>query len=120
MSAPSSEYQVGYKKPPEHTRFRKGRSGNPKGRPKATESFARLAGRVLNEKVVIRENGERRRITKLQAALKQLANKAAAGDARAIRDVLKLQPLIAQQDEAEDKKVVVNIVRWATPGELKE
>src|SRR5947208_2084183 len=113
MSDGNPEYEVGYKKPPGHTRFRKGRSGNPKGRPKRAESFARLARRTLNERIAIKENGERRVISKLEAVLKQLINKAATGDARAIREIIKLQPLIAQQDQAEDKKVVVNIVRWA-------
>src|SRR5712671_5994969 len=98
MSEPPSDDQVGYRKPPRHSRFKKGQSGNPRGRPKGSESFARLARRILNEKIVIRENGERRTITKLQAALKQLANKAAAGDARAIREVFKLQAMIAEHD----------------------
>jgi len=62
---------------------------------------------------VIRENGERRTITKLQAALKQLANKAAAGDPRAIRDVLKLQPVLSQQEDANDDKMTVKIVRFS-------
>jgi hypothetical protein len=117
MSPPFSEYQVGYRKPPQHSRFKKGQSGNPKGRPKASESFARLARRTLNEKIVIKEDGERRTITKLQAALKQLINKAASGDARAIREVFKLQAVIAEHDKSADEKVVVNIVRWADPSE---
>src|SRR5438874_5890666 len=112
MNGPS-EYPVGYRKPPQHSRFKKGQSGNPRGRPKRSESFARLAQRTLNERIAIKENGERRVISKLEAMLKQLINKAATGDARAIREIIKLQPLIAQQDQAEDKQVVVNIVRWA-------
>lgn len=112
MSGDDSDYHVGYKRPPKHTRFRTGQSGNSKGRPKMSESFGRLARRALGEKVVIRENGERRRITKLQAALKQLANKAAAGDSRAIREIIKLQPLITQHDQTEDQKVTY-IFRWA-------
>jgi hypothetical protein len=112
MSA-SSDYPVGYRKPPQHSRFKKGQSGNPKGRPKRSESFARLARRTLDERIVIKENGERRTITKLQAALKQLINKAATGDARAIREIIKLQPLIAQHDQAEDGKPVLHIFRWA-------
>ena len=95
--------QVGYGRPPRHTRFRKGRSGNPKGRPKGVQSFARLANQVFNEKIAIKENGERRIITKLQAALKQLANKAASGDAAAIRKVLRVQAVIAEIIPAEDQ-----------------
>src|SRR5690348_12610056 len=98
MSA-SSDHRVGYGNPPQHSRFKKGRSGNPRGRPKRAESFARLAQRIFNERIVIKENGERRTITKLQAAMKQLANKAAAGDARAIRELIKLQAMIALQEE---------------------
>jgi uncharacterized protein DUF5681 len=91
MSGRSSDYQVGYGKPPQHTRFRKGQSGNPKGRPKGVTSLAQIATRIFNERVVIRENGERRSITKLEAALKQLANKAASGHDQAVREVLRLQ-----------------------------
>jgi hypothetical protein len=94
-------------------------SGNPKGRPKRAESFARLARRTLNERIAIKENGERRVISKLEAVLKQLINKAATGDARAIREIIKLQPLIELEDKS-DEKLVVNIVRWATPEDLKE
>lgn len=112
MSGDDSDYHVGYKRPPKHTRFRKGQSGNSKGRPKTSESFGRLARRALGEKVVIRENGERRTITKLQAALKQLTNKAAAGDPRAIREIIKLQPLITQHDQTEDEKGTY-VFRWA-------
>ena len=66
--------------------------------------------------MVIKENGERRTITKLQAALKQLINKAAAGDARAIREVFKLQAMIAEQDKSTDEKAIV-VFRWADPTE---
>jgi hypothetical protein len=90
MSMRASDYQVGYGKPPRHSRFRKGQSGNPRGRPKGSESAAQLARRILNEKIPVRENGQRRTITKLEAILKQLTNKGVSGDLRAIREVLKL------------------------------
>ena len=96
-------YQVGYAKPPQYTRFRKGQSGNPKGRPKGLQSFARLARQAFNEKIAIKENGERRIITKLQAALKQLANKAASGDAAAIREMLRVEAAIAEIVPAADQ-----------------
>jgi hypothetical protein len=103
MSQRRPGYEVGYARPPQYTRFRKGQSGNPKGRPKGLQSFARLARQAFNEKIAIKENGERRIITKLQAALKQLANKAASGDAAAIREVLRVQAVIAEIIPAEDQ-----------------
>jgi hypothetical protein len=87
--------------------------GNPRGRPKGSESFDRLDRRTFNERIAIRENGQRRTITKLQAGLKRLANKATAGDARAIKDVLKLQPVQAQQEGATDDNLTVKIVRFS-------
>lgn len=81
------ELAVGYGKPPVETRFRKGQSGNPKGRPKGRLNVATVLEKTLREKVVINENGRRRTITKLQAAMKQLVNKAASGDLPALRQL---------------------------------
>jgi hypothetical protein len=50
MSERSSDYQVGYGKPPRHSRFQKSRSGNPKGRPQGSVSLPRLANRILMRK----------------------------------------------------------------------
>jgi len=77
--------RAGYCNPPEHTRFKTGQSGNPRGRPKGTLNMATVLERTLREKVVINENGQRRTITKLQAALKQLTNKAASGELKALQ-----------------------------------
>jgi hypothetical protein len=82
--------RVGYRNPPKHTRFKKGESGNPKGRPKGTLNMATVLARTLREKVIINENGQRRVITKLEAAVKQLVNKAASGDLRALRHLVDL------------------------------
>ena len=77
--------RVGYRNPPEHTRFKKGQSGNPRGRPKGTLNLATVLARTLRERVVVNENGQRRVLTKLEAAIKQLVNKAASGDLAALR-----------------------------------
>jgi len=84
LPSQASEQQVGYRCPPESTRFKKGQSGNPKGRPKGSFNVSTLFTKTLREKVVINENGQRKTVTKLEAALKQLVNKAASGDLRAI------------------------------------
>jgi hypothetical protein len=57
-------YEVGYKKPPLHARFKKGQSGNPRARPKRSKDFAALLTEILNEKVTVTENGQPRQITK--------------------------------------------------------
>jgi hypothetical protein len=82
------DYAVGYGKPPQHARFHKGQSGNPRGRPKGARNLSTLMAKALNEPVVISENGKRKRITKREAVLKQLVNKAASGDAKAIQLLL--------------------------------
>ena len=91
-----SEKTVGYGAPPEATRFKKGVSGNPKGRPKGSLNVATAFTKTLRERVVINEHGQRKTVTKLEAALKQLVNKAASGDLRALAQLV----VLAQDAEA--------------------
>ena len=86
-----SEYAVGYGRPPRRSQFRKGRSGNPKGRPRDSRNLAQVLAEALEEKVAIVENGKRRKITKRDVMIKQLVNKAAAGDLRACRQLTDLE-----------------------------
>jgi hypothetical protein len=78
-------YDVGFGKPPKHSRFPKGVSGNCKGRPKGKRNIATVLTEILGEKIVIDENGVRRTVTKLEAALIKLVNQAASGDPVALR-----------------------------------
>ena len=87
-------YEVGYGKPPGATKFKTGQSGNPKGRPKGVRNVLTAFREALSDKVTITENGRRRKVSKLEATAKQLANKAASGDARAILAVLNIAPLL--------------------------
>ena len=77
--------RVGYGNPPKATRFKKGQSGNPKGRRKGVLNASTALAQTLREKVVVNENGQRKTMTKLQAAIKQFVNKAASGDIRALK-----------------------------------
>lgn len=86
----SDTYEIGYGKTPRGTRFQKGRSGNPKGRPKGKPNLASVLEKALREKVVINENGQRKTVTKREAAIKQLVNKAASGDLRALQQLAAL------------------------------
>ena|ERR1700737_3808701 len=84
------DYEVGYGKPPKDTRFQKGVSGNPKGRPKKSLNFDDELIRESNSLMTINENGQRRRISKLQGMVKQLTNKAVSGNIPTIRTCVAL------------------------------
>jgi hypothetical protein len=80
-------YEIGFGRPPDHSKFRAGVSGNPRGRPKNKRNLATVLERTLQEKIVVNENGVRKTLTKLEAAIKQLVNKAASGDLGALRQL---------------------------------
>jgi hypothetical protein len=94
------EYKIGFGRPPEHTRFKKGRSGNPRGRPKDVKNLATLLGKTLSERVIVNEHGRRRSISKLEAAVKQLVNKAASGDPKFMQQLLALVQLAESRADA--------------------
>jgi hypothetical protein len=93
-------YEIGYGKPPRHTRFEKGQSGNSRGRPRGAKNFTTVAEEALREPVMIKENGRRKRATKMEVIFKQLVNKAAKGDHRSIQlliSYVEKHPLIKQE-----------------------
>jgi Family of unknown function (DUF5681) len=92
-------YEVGYGKPPLATRFKKGASGNPKGRKRGSRNLASLVTAALDEHVVVNVNGRRRTVSKLEAAFIQQANKAATGDPKATKLMVDLM-IAAQAREA--------------------
>ena len=113
------ESRVGYGRPPAATRYRKGVSGNPRGRPKGARNIATVLAATLGERISITENGRRKRITKLDAAVKQLVNRAAAGEARSLQLLLGLvqaiearpDPSDPQQPSEADQEVMRDLMR---------
>lgn len=90
MDNAKPEFPVGYKKPPQQTRFKPGQSGNPGGRPKKkANTLAETLERELNTQFTIHEGGKSRKVTKLQAIVKQQTNKAINGDSKAAALVMK-------------------------------
>ena len=79
------DYEVGYRKPPGHARFTKGRSGNPRGRSPGAKNLKTLLSEALNVCVIVSDNGRSRKITKREAIITQLVNRSATADWRAIK-----------------------------------
>ena len=93
------DYEVGYGKPPQHTRFKQGQSGNPHGRPGGSKNLKTLLSEALNEPVIITENGRRRKITKREAIVREVVNRSATPDLRAVKIVFDLIRDIEGQSE---------------------
>jgi hypothetical protein len=129
MDEVEGEYKVGRGKPPLHTRFKKGQSGNPRGpRPRPKDLPALLVA-ALNEPVVVTANGEPRQITKREAVVAQLVDKSTGADLRATKmliDMLKdieKRAVTATPPEASpltpaDEEVVENLLARLRRAEL--
>jgi len=100
-------YEVGFGKPPRRTQFAKGKSGNPRGRPKGALNVATMLERILEEKVTIALNDQPRTVTKLQAAIIQLTDKATGGDLKALQ---LLTSLLRSTEEGRSQGAVPNSV----------
>jgi Family of unknown function (DUF5681) len=87
------DYTVGYRKPPQGTRFKKGQSGNPKGRRKGVPNLSTLIITIMEEPVIVNEGGKRKAISKAEAMMKQLANRALTGDHRAAQLLINMMQL---------------------------
>ena len=86
----STAYEVGYKKPPREHQFQKGGSGNPQGRPKGSKSLLARMRATYEQEITVVTPGGKRTITKIEAAMTQLLNKAAGGDVGAIDKAVKI------------------------------
>jgi hypothetical protein len=100
----SNRFEVGYARPPVATRFQPGQSGNPRGRPKGARNLSTIVAAALGERVAVNENGKRRRISKMEAIVKQLVNRAASGEARATQLLLAL----VQAQEAQKRSATAS------------
>lgn len=112
------DYTVGRGRPPTSTRFTKGQSGNPSGRPRGTQNFSAVLRRALTTKVVVTENGRQRKITKLEAITTQLVNQAAKANMPAMRLLTGLfefhqehaRPVTADELRGSDHKVMGELI----------
>ena len=109
--AKDTENQVGYKTPPKSSQFQKGRSGNPSGRPRKAPGIPELLGKVSKQKVLTNGKNGSKYMTKLEASLTQLANKAASGDLKAAKTFTELLIRFPELAKQENMKAMETSVR---------
>ena len=105
---------VGYGKPPKHSQFKPGQSGNPKGRPNGSKSLSTLLRRALSERIEVNKGGKRLKRTKLDVAIEQLVNKAASGELKAF---MQLSQHLVRMEDAEAAKQAKSLPLQASEAE---
>lgn len=101
--------KTGYGRPPRATQFQKGRSGNPRGRPRGRD-ISIPYDIVLGQMVTIREDGRERRVTAAEAFLLQLTQKGLAGDSAAARVLLAAIEAARSQRPVESVTAIMRVV----------
>ncbi len=99
----AGDYEVGYRKPPKHTRFKPGQSGNPEGRQKGMRNLKTELEEELHEMISIKEGGKPKTVSKQRAMLKSLTARAVHGDSRAANVILNLVFKLFHDQEAESE-----------------
>ena len=89
----SDEYEDGYNKPPQHSQFKPGQSGNPAGRPKRDDSIGGILERTLSRRATINDGGQTKTVSLMEAAIMSTVDKAMKGS---MRDLEKLFQMIAK------------------------
>mgnify|MGYP003677040595 FL=1 len=104
---PKKGYEVGYKKPPKHSQFKPGQSGNPKGRPSGAKNLSTELLEELHERVRVTEDGKQKTISKQRAMLKSLMAKAVKGDTKAANTLLNmfLKLVPAEEKDTEGREL---------------
>jgi len=105
MSDDPTDDDIGYGRPPRHTRWQKGQSGNPRGRPKGSRGLKTDLHAELVSRMTIQINGKPVTATKQQLMIKTLTARAAAGDVRAIQTLIGLvMQVFGPEDRGGDHK----------------
>lgn len=120
------EYEVGYGKPPKETRFKRGQSGNPNGRPKGAKTgppdHDRLAAILLEEayrEVPLREGEREIRVPMVVAVVRALLVKGARGTARSAQVALEMVRAVEDRKRQEHNEFLETVINYKTEWEAE-
>ncbi len=120
MSRAAKGFDVGYGKPPTSTKFTKGRSGNPKGRPRGRKNELPF-DTVLGQMVTIREDGIKKRVTAAEAFLLHEIKLGLEGDGAAARATMSaIQKARAARGVDNEDPLQVTLRQFAAPGSVTD
>ena len=115
-------FSVGYGRPPVHSRFKPGQSGNPKGRRKGQRNVHTVVDGELSQRIKVREGNRTRSLTKLDGFVVTLVNAALKGDAKACTSLINLLRSLGMTGEppaatdqkpytADDESIIADFLR---------
>lgn len=94
-----ADYKIGRGRPPEEYKWRKGQSGNLRGRPRKKQDKKAIIEQMMSERIVIREDGEEHQVTKYDALFRSHLAKGIKGDARSAKLVMDEATRLSLGDE---------------------
>ena len=108
-----ASYAVGYCRPPVHTRFKPGQSGNPSGRVKGSKNLRTLFHQILNEQIPLQDGTQTKKVTKAEALIRRLVIGALKGDSRSLMTLMRIAEQTGefQDDETKNQPLVI---QWST------
>jgi hypothetical protein len=121
---------TGYGRPPEHARFKPGKSGNPKGRPKQSKNLKSIIQQALTSTVTVRENGRLRSVSKIEGVVLSQLERALKGNEKAALAVLRMAghvdplngsdgPTDGDQLSPADEKILAQLLADQKPTERR-
>jgi hypothetical protein len=99
-------YDIGYKRPPKSSQFKKGTSGNSKGRPKGSNNLLTVLEKELGQSIVVNENGKKKTITRLQAMVKRMVAGALQGEHRPLLTLVEILRRTGRFEETDVQSLV--------------
>ena len=107
-----ASYAVGYRRPPLHTRFKPGVSGNPSGRAKGSKNLKTLFHQILNEQIALQDGNQSRKVSKAEAIMRRLIIGALKGDSRSLMTLMRIAEQTGEfQDDARSEALTI---QWMT------